>query len=86
MTPHPIRISGNPGATGFILEVEGTDVKDGVSAADLRLRPGEIPELKLDVAAFEVEVDGEARVILPDATRETLVKLGWTPPPGDGQA
>lgn len=40
-----------------------------------------IPQLRIDVLLVGgTEVSGEADVIVPESTRETLIALGWTPP------
>lgn len=66
-----ITVGGNPispnGLLGFTLQADG----DGV------------PTLTLDVAVIDKStVSGEMDVVIPDGTRDTLVKLGWTPPGG----
>lgn len=81
-----ISITTNTPAVGaHRIEVDGQDISSGVRAATLWLHPGELPELDLELHVVEVQrIDSaEAKVVVPDATREALVKLGWTPPPED---
>lgn len=56
------------------------DPLDGVRGLDLSAEAGEIPRLTLDLLVNEVQVNGEMTVTVPDATREALIALGWTPP------
>lgn len=79
MTHRRVSISlTDHGAHGRVY-LDGTEL-DGVRGLNLATRAGDRATLELDLIAYEAEVDGEMRVIVPDATRETLVRLGWTPP------
>jgi hypothetical protein len=64
------------------IEVNGHDISNAVSGMDLRLRPGEIPELNLDLRVLDVSsVDSaEVEVFIPSQVHDALVKLGWSPP------
>lgn len=74
-------------STGFMatVELDGIDVTSAVNGVDLCLRPGEPARVDLQVVAMDyTSYDGEARVHLPEETKELLKRLGWTPPPEDG--
>lgn len=43
-----------------------------------------IPRMELDLRLHRIEVDGEIEVSVPEATRDALIALGWTPPTGAG--
>jgi hypothetical protein len=61
---------------------DGQDISHGVRSVRLSLDPGELPSVELELAV--IEIDGidveESRLYVPDATREALIALGWTPP------
>ncbi|MGN9802067.1 hypothetical protein [Micromonospora sp. L32] len=73
------------GGKGFgRVVLDGNDVSNGVRALQISSAVGEVPRLELDVVVVEdLRFDGEVRVVIPDATRETLEALGWTPPAAD---
>ena len=81
MTDRKASIKLTPGCDpGSQIVVDGVDITAGVRAFSLTAAAGDVPELNLDMAVVEVEVDGEVRVELTDGTREALLALGWTPP------
>lgn len=66
------------------IELDGKDIGNATTGATLRLEPGVIPRLELDLAILEAaDFTGEVRVHIPAATREVLIDLGWTPPEED---
>lgn len=69
-----------PGDTKVILD--GTDIATSLTGLSLTMGPGQVPTVTLDLRIFGVtEIqDIEARILVPDATRDTLIALGWTPP------
>lgn len=79
MKRHDVKIMAGADGRGTI-EVDG-QVLQGVTSFVLRAGVGEIPELELDVAVYDVSTFAEASVLIPPSTAETLVALGWTPPP-----
>ena len=53
----------------------------GLGGLSLSLGVGEIPTGVLNVLLREVDTEVEnPRVVVPDKTRDLLVRLGWTPP------
>jgi hypothetical protein len=77
------------------IAVAGVQVGEAVSGFRLGQAPGEFPTLTLDLPVFPAEgrttvVDcAAARVVMPSATANLLVRVGWTPPggpPGDLRA
>lgn len=83
MTLPSLRIHGCPGTDAFVFEIDGHDAKDSATAADLHMDADSIPTLTLDVRVPEVDIDGEATVVVPGATHRVLTALGWTPPGSD---
>ncbi|PXY33583.1 hypothetical protein BAY59_10910 [Prauserella coralliicola] len=72
---------------GGRIELNGINVSQACRSAELRFEQGHRPRLELELAYIQpVDFSGEVRVILPDATRELLERLGWTPPENDDGA
>lgn len=68
-------------ATTGTLKVDGNDLTDAVRGVDISLRAGHLPVIHLDLVILDLEsVTTDAKVFIPDATREALIALGWTPP------
>jgi hypothetical protein len=62
------------------LVVDDIDLSDMTTGLTLTLQAGELPVLAVDLVTLPVEVDGEARLLVADATRTALIAFGWTPP------
>lgn len=77
MLTNNVKLNLRPGGGAVVMDDE---VVNGVRGLDLSAEAGEIPRLTLDLLVCEVEVEGQATVTIPDGARETLIKLGWTPP------
>ncbi|MFJ9037470.1 hypothetical protein ACIRF8_12885 [Streptomyces sp. NPDC102406] len=79
--PRSLRISTPAGRGGHLVELDGVDVSRALYGLTLTVAAGGPPTAVLNVVAKEIptELDG-VRAHLPDATRELLVQLGWTPP------
>lgn len=77
MLTNKVNLSLRPGSGVIALDGEALN---GVRGLDLSATAGEIPSLTVELLVNEVEVDGEMTVTVPDATREALIALGWTPP------
>ncbi|MCX4703874.1 hypothetical protein [Streptomyces sp. NBC_01373] len=76
-----LRIARLPEGPGWIVELDGQDVAKALTGLSLRLDGGPVVTAVLDVVAEEIPNDlGEVRAWLPDATKDLLVRLGWTPP------
>jgi hypothetical protein len=59
--------------------IGGSEI-EGVRGFTLSGAAGRPARLDLDLIVYEAEVDGELRVVIPEATQRSLVELGWTPP------
>lgn len=58
----------------------------GVTAIEMRGAVGEPLTAVLTLQMFELDTDSDdVRVILTERTAETLTRLGWTPPPTEGE-
>lgn len=74
-------------AVNTIVELDGHNVSSALRGLDLYMRVGEITEARLDPVIIDLtEVETEVRVVLPDATRDLLLRMGWTPPPIPGKS
>lgn len=79
MTPRKIRISAH-GHTGTV-ELDGQDISHAVQDVAVKMHAGDTPQVTLGLALHALdESDLDAEVRIPDATRDLLVSLGWTPP------
>lgn len=70
------------GSDGTIanVQLDGLDISSVLDAVDLKLRPGCLPEVRLGVLVHDLTTEVEGTVVIPDETRDLLVRLGWTPP------
>jgi hypothetical protein len=83
MIRHRIAITTNTPRLGLHqLAVDGHDISHGVSTLTMRLESGSLPVVELELGIVEIErVEAEeAELYIPDATRDALITLGWTPP------
>lgn len=63
------------------LKLDGHDISKGVRGFVVNAAVGHITRLELDLNLFTTStVSGEVEVVVPDATRDLLERLGWTPP------
>lgn len=76
--PRKLRI-GTDGVVGSV-HLDDQDISSALQGADLKLRPGCLPEVTLDVIVYDLSSEVEGTVVVPSETRELLVRLGWTPP------
>jgi hypothetical protein len=74
-----LRING-PGHTSRV-QLDGEDISSALTGMRLHLAAGSVPTATLELALWEAPTELDAvRVMVPDETRELLVRLGWTPP------
>lgn len=66
-----------PGASSF--EVNGQRLR-GVRGYAIHWEPGCLPQLEIDFAIHELDVNGDMQLHIPDRVRDSLIALGWTPP------
>lgn len=66
--------------------VDGKDLANGCRAIELYGEAADLPRLTLHLQLPEITVDDQVRAWIPDGTREALIALGWTPPPGEGDS
>lgn len=79
--PRRLRISTPTDRGGQVVELDGVDVSRALLGLTLRLRAGDMPTAVLDVIAEEIPTElAEVRACLPEATKDLLIRLGWTPP------
>lgn len=76
--PGKLRISSD-GIVGNV-QLDGQDVSHALAGLKLRMAAGELPQATLDVLVHDLSTEVEARVVIPQETRDLLVRLGWTPP------
>lgn len=80
MTNRNVQISVDAVGQGKI-RVDGHDLR-GVRGFTLTSEVGCLPQITLDLHVYDVSTFAEADILVPSDAAETLVKLGWTPPPG----
>ncbi|MGW5616269.1 hypothetical protein [Streptomyces sp. NPDC003877] len=79
--PRTLRISTPTDRGGQVVELDGVDVSRALLGLTLYVRAGDLPTAVLDVIAEEIPAElDEVRAYLPEATKDLLVRLGWTPP------
>jgi hypothetical protein len=74
------RIHLDPLGANSTIDVGGHDVSKAVRGLAVTAEVGQVPVLALDLVVCDGHIDGEVIVTIPDATRDALVALGWTPP------
>lgn len=70
------------GPTSASVLIDGHDIANGCAGLTLTMGVGQVPTVNLDLlilATTEIQ-DVQARILIPDATRDLLIGLGWTPP------
>lgn len=79
MSRHQVEITVEDG--GHRVTLDGADITNSISRADLALRPGRPAQLTIEVDLIDVTTfsDADTQVVLGDG-HEALVALGWTPP------
>jgi len=61
--------------------IDGVDVSDGISGYSVTKQGHDFPIVELHMPVLEAaQINGEARVIIPDTTSDTLKGLGWSEP------
>lgn len=80
-----IEISGTGLPNGTTVRLDGEDISRDVHGVALQLDGRSVPTVVLDVIVQDINLGvGQAEVRIPDGTRDLLIRLGWTPPPGAG--
>lgn len=81
-----LRISGTGLPGGTTVALDGDDISAALTGVSLRVRLDHEPTAVLDVVLHDLlsEIEGP-RIVVPDATRDLLVRLGWTPPVEEAQ-
>lgn len=73
---------GSPEATR--VELDGEDISQTLTGLSVRLDAGELPCIQLDVLVLDLTAELEnPRIVIPDDTRDLLIRFGWTPPSDD---
>ncbi|MBX9392271.1 hypothetical protein K4749_01320 [Streptomyces sp. TRM72054] len=79
--PYTLRIGRRDDKVGHVVELDGHDIANAVLGLTVTFKGGEPPLATLDLVLDEIPTEtDEVRVHMPEATRELLVRLGWTPP------
>ncbi|MBC2903150.1 hypothetical protein [Streptomyces cupreus] len=79
--PGALRISGTGLPGGTQVELDGEDIAPLVEGLSLRIGVKALPTVTLDVIVHELDTElPNPRVVVPEKTRDLLVRLGWTPP------
>lgn len=80
MTPRNVQISVDAIGQAKIT-VDGHDLK-GIKGFALTSEVGCLPQITIDLHVYDVSTFAEADILVSSDVTETLVALGWTPPPG----
>ena len=77
---HHVEIQ-HEGLSGRVV-VNGMDISSAVRGLRWESEVGSVPRMTLDLHLFDVTTVGspETEIVVPIATRDTLIALGWTPP------
>lgn len=62
-----------------MIKIDGVDLSHATRGVRLTSQVGSLTELELDLVVL-TEVTADVRVAIPQATRDALTELGWTPP------
>lgn len=81
MTSRNVKISVDAVGQGRI-EVDGQGL-EGVRGFTLTSEVGCVPQITLDLLVYDVSTFAEADILVSSDVAQTLVRLGWTPPPGE---
>jgi hypothetical protein len=85
--PRSLRIAKPTDRAGWIVELDGHDIARALVGVTVQLTGDPVATATLDVVAEELPAEfGEVKAYLPDATRDLLVRLGWTPPAEEAQS
>jgi hypothetical protein len=76
-----LRLAGTGLPGGTRIELDSKDITCSVAALSVHVGVDHLPTAVLDVILHELDTELEnPRVIVPEKTRDLLVRLGWTPP------
>lgn len=80
-----LRITNKGGvASRTRVELNGVDISEHCQGVRFGAQVKDVCQATLDLLVGEVEIDGDVLLRMPDeATRDLLIKHGWTPPPGE---
>jgi hypothetical protein len=73
-----VRIDAASGSA--VVEVNGVNIADAVTGADIRLEAGRLPEIRLELVTMTNVYFDRVEISIPAETRKALLHLGWTPP------
>lgn len=72
------------GPNAVTIELDGKEISRSVQEIEIHAGVNELPEVRLSLVAPVVETTTTpAFVVLDNATRELLIRFGWTPPPSE---
>jgi hypothetical protein len=85
MARHALRLTLDGAGQGTV-ELDGEPLR-GVRGVTLSADVHHLPVLTVDVGLREVELmSGDTEVLVSEAAAESLLRLGWTPPPSPAEA
>lgn len=73
-----------PGRRDGVILLDGEDISPAVCSVSIKADAGEIPEVSLQLAVIEIEVEipgRENEIRVTQATADLLKRFGWAPPP-----
>lgn len=77
-----VELELTPTGEGSKVIVDGHDITDEIRSLVLRAGPyGDLTTMTLELALPDpTKVEGDLEALIPEATRQVLTTLGWTPP------
>ncbi|WP_020116817.1 hypothetical protein [Streptomyces canus] len=78
--PHALRIGKRTDGPGWTAELDGQDIAPALRSLSLSVDSSPVATARLDLVIEDVSTHAEVDVWMPDATKDLLVRLGWTPP------
>ena len=79
---HRLAITAQAPGERSTITIDGHDISNALTGLTLEIGVGKVPTATLDLLLIDTTEyqDAETRILIPEATRDTLVALGWTPP------
>lgn len=75
------KLSITSGSAGGTVVMDGQDISTSLYGLSVHLDARTPPAVTLDVLVHDLSTDMDnARIQIPAATHDLLVRLGWTPP------
>lgn len=64
------------------VRLDGSEINKAVIGFDLSASINGLPTVTLHLVIHEMSYEGRPLVVIPEATKDVLLLLGWSPPEG----